>query len=281
MLDELLRAGDKVVLVLKDAEGYQPAPDGTLLTVLGFADKYEGYGNHFGYEPGVYENRLWVRVRADESGKEWSELYSRLAAQDPKALEGREPISALGSGRKIRELPETPFVDGDKITSPALNERQFPGKVAYILWVEYRNIGVKCADGVTPMPVYQLTGKPDAGWSTWTRAEETYQLVERGRPWKFWHKEPIVFESTEDEGRFMHRMGQCEYVKNPKYNLYKWDKNEAVEAIYTDLGDIIAVANGLFGSGPATEVLRYKDRNLGERMRQLTMQGFPREAITA
>lgn len=277
--ENLVKVGDKAILNLKDTEGYNPAPDGTEVTVMGFSDIYYGYANQFGLQPGVYENRVWIRVR-DESGKEWTELYSRLDPKDIRSLETRVPISNLDSKNKIRDLPDTNFVDGDKITSLFFDAGRFPGRIAFVVGVEYHNIGQRRSDD-SPMPLYHISSKPEGGWYMSMREEDSYRLVERGRPWKFWHNQKIEFVNLEDEGLFMHRMGQCEYVRNPKYNLYKWDKEEAVEAIYTDLGDVIAVANGLFGAGPHTDVLRYKDRNLGERMRQLTMQGFPRETKTA
>lgn len=52
--------------------GYNPCPNGTVVTVVGFGEvKYNAkIAKEFGVQPGVYKNRCWVTVRLPNGHQE-------------------------------------------------------------------------------------------------------------------------------------------------------------------------------------------------------------------
>jgi hypothetical protein len=69
-------------------------------------------------------------------------------------------------------------------------------------------------------------------------------------------------------------IGEKDEVRNPKDDLYRWTKEEAIQALKDGLGHSITVDGGLFGSGPHTSVIRFRNEEVGEKIRLLTIEGF-------
>lgn len=277
----IFREGDKVVIIIPAENrewGYNPCPNGTVAEVIGFGEIDYGYANNFGYEPGVYKNKCWVRLLMPDNTQH-TEFEGRLQLVDNEEEQRRRAVYDWTEDGKerLRDLPVTDFIEGDVVTSLYLDERNFPNKRAVISQVHYDYIGKFCSDNITPMPTYSLSDKFPSGWSMGIRhVDEIHlKLVERGNVWKYWHNEPIAWNSVEEQANFYNMLGQIDEIKNPASGNYGWTKDEAVDAIYNDVGDCISVSS-MFGSNPVTFVKRFRDRELGEKVRQLTMKGFPR-----
>lgn len=290
MLGDLLEIGDAVDLhVEKDATVRPCYSEGTKATVIGFCETDYGWANQFGKPPGMYANTFYPNVRL-EDGQELTVYCGNISLLNQEEFKRRDRAGRDERGRFIskdiwlRDLPETPFIEGDKVTCPILHTRDsFPNGIATIVGVKYSNIGDFCADGLTPLPIYDISDRWPSGWHTWVRGwdESRFELVERGWVWKFHNGVPIEFPSIEEQATFLHNIGETYEVRNPAYDLYKWTKDEAVDAIYSGLGHSIHLGNGLFGAGPHTSVRRFKDEAIGEVIRQVTMKGFPRVHQTA
>jgi hypothetical protein len=287
MLGELLVAGDVVVINI-GAEGrewgYDPAPDGAKATVLGFSEIDYGWANQFGRKPGMYINHHWVKIRLEDE-REFTISSGYLEMADKEEFKKRDAACRDHRGHAVwkevwlRELPETAFIEGDRVTGPSIRSRHdFPNGIATVTMVRYNNIGQFCSDNVTPMGIYSFSDKWPSGWSTgaYWADEQELELVERGWVWKYHNNVPIEFPDLTSKANFYKSLGLCDEVRNPACDLYKWEIDEAVDAIYSGLGHGISGDHGLFGSGYRTSVFRFHDEELGEQVRQLTMKGFPR-----
>jgi hypothetical protein len=276
MIGEAINPGEKVLINLtKEAKewGYGPAPDGTEVTLVGFGEINYGYANRFGYAPGVYENRSWANVLLPDGREEHistcylkpvneEEYNKRLAAL---RVDGSIPWNE----KRLRDLPETRFWEDDLVYSPSFFDwLEFENHLARIAKVEYDYIGKTRVDG-SPMPMYGVSNKWPSGWITWLGNWETWELVERGKVWKFWHNEPIAWANDEEHAQFLVTIGQTDEIRNPKDNLYHWTKDEAVQALRDGIGQVISVGNGFFGTSPRIVVRKLRDAELGEKSGRL------------
>jgi len=113
MISELLKIGDQVTVEIEEESrmwGYNPCPNGTVVTVIGFSEHYWGRYNCYRSPPGVYESKTWVKVQ-DENGKVWSEYCGRLHTEDEE--ERREKWFEMGKPNTelfLRDLPEDKFI---------------------------------------------------------------------------------------------------------------------------------------------------------------------------
>lgn len=274
MLGEVLSIGDQCSIKIPKENrewGYNPCPDGTIVTVTSFIDSYYGRTGNFGREPGVYQNGCWVNVSNGQ--KEWCENTGRLTLVDEEEYKHRVAdwrVSPEKYRVKLRDLPATAFWEGDFITCSAIKVFNW-GKL-YIQGIDYQNIGNFCADGVTPMPIYMVSGIGVGGYTH--VGENECSLIERGNVWKYYHNEVINFASLAEEASFFDLLGHTYEVRNPANKLYSWTKDEVLEAIRQGIAHGFSVSNGLFGSGPRPTAIRFKNEELGKRVAEATLRGF-------
>lgn len=265
-----------VIDVLKDNRdaGYNPAPDGTIGTIVGFNEICYGYINNFGMKPGTYLNKYWPHVKL-ETGEtiqistchirhsvdglieERRKAYLQLSEEERRFIE---------NGERVGDLPETHFWPGDVVRSSKHN-----GEKLIIRGIDYTNIDSKCHNG-SQYPFYNISYSFD-DWYTVAREEEL-ELVERGNVWKHYHEEPLEFDTLEEEGRFFKMIGHTTEVRNPNNNLYDWTLEEALQAIKDGLADAVIVTNTPLINLPVTSVIKYNDSKLGRRIAELTLRGF-------
>jgi hypothetical protein len=285
MLGGVLQPGDEVILTIPQENrewGYNPFPDGTKAKFVRFSEMDYGWANQFGREPGIYENDSWAYFQL-ENGKQVCEYCGRAEMVDKEECLRRDAAMRdhrghfIHNGKKLRDLPETRFIEGDVVTSPSLLEHcsGFQDGEAIIAQVNYKDIGKFCTDGVTPIGLYSISPEP----RSWTqhvphRDEVQLTLVHRGNVWKYRHGEDIVWKDDEEQAEFYNQLGLTTEIRNPSTDMYLWTKEEAVQALKDGIGDCICVGNGFFGSGPHTSVKRFNDRELGERIRKQTLVGF-------
>ena len=297
MIDELLRIGDEVTITIPKENrewGYNPCPDGTKATVLGFSETYYGRIGNFGFKPGVYVNRCWVKLHM-EDGREHTEFSSRLEPTDKNEYEHRvaefrkaqqeKPNDWHNNKEFIRELPETPFWEGDKVRVHArlaltVVTGEMPPEhdpeIFTIVEIDFHYLNEKTTIG-TKYPAYKISDKLGSGWHT-SANEDDMKLVERGNVWKFYHGEPLQFADIKEEAAFFMILGHYEEVRNPKTGYYSWTKDEILEAIKSGIVHSFSLGRGIFEFiwDPPTRISAYKflDTSLGERVRQATIKGF-------
>lgn len=292
MIDELMRVGDEVVITIDKENrewGYNPCPDGTKATILGFSEIHYGRLGNFGFKPGVYVNRAWVKVRLPD-GKEYCEWSGRLELTDKDEHERRlaafrklqqEQPDNWQSKEFLRELPETPFWEGDFVRTHGRSAvtsvySEMPPDhdpaVFQIIGIDYHYLTERTQIG-TKYPAYKISSKLGAGWNT-SASEDEMVLVKRGPVWKFFHNEPITFGDIKEEAQFFESLGHTEEVRNPANNLYSWSKEEVLLAIKSGLVHGFSVGSGFFGNGPSINAKRFKNEDLGRRVAQATLEGF-------
>lgn len=292
MNTDLLRIGDKVIVQIEKESrdwGYNPCPDGTVATVIGYSEVHYGRTSNFGKKPGAYENRCWVKLRR-EDGKEWTEFATRFTFADQEEYERR--LAALHQQRQadpnwkpdnhfLRELPETPFWEGDFVfvNGRTLRTDKYgvidSGQDPYLFQIcriDYDRLNTLTHQS-TPYPAYQVSSGLTAGWCIPVSVEDL-TLSERGPVWKFYHDEEITFVNLEEEARFADLIGNTDEVRNPANDLYKWSKDEVLMAISLGLVHGFSLSSGFFGNAKSIRAIRFQDEDLGKRVAAETLKGF-------
>lgn len=270
----MFEIGDQVTITIPKENrewGYNPCPDGTQATVVGFSEITHGRINGCGKKPGVYTNTSWVKVQLSDNSV-ITEFAGRLNLTNAELRERRLQLrrEALRKDNVfwddigfLRDLPETEFWEWDIV--------EFKGQTLKVVGINYENIGQKCYDGCTDMPIYRVGGE---GWYQSPRPEDL-KLVKRGNVWKHYHNEPIQFDNIEDEASLHRALGLTMELRNPgRDDLYSWTKEEVLEAIRGGMAHGLTVHFGFFGSGMHTSAIRFQDENLGKRVAQKTLEGF-------
>ncbi len=293
--------GDRVVVKMDPearAWGRKGPPDGTQGTIIGKTrvTRYEGrFGNsrHF-YEPGVYERDGSFIVLFDSA-----EDITGLSLDDvigKNTLTGLDydiqfVDSAIAAQRlaeyhafsddyitrqrhfenivRIGDLPDTAFWEGDIVLVTREGFSDYPElhtQIEHVEWYwEGRPYQIQWIDA--------KTGKYAGRGHTYAN-EADLCLIERGNVWREAHGEPLIFRNIIEEAAYANGTGRTEEVRNPATELYAWTKDEALVAIKHGIADGFSLSTGFFGSGPSIHVNRFTDRNLGERVRAETLNGF-------
>jgi len=275
MSEKLIQVGDEVTIHIPDDNwdwGYHPVEkqDGVKATVIGFSEMHYTKISNFGLKPGIYDNESWIKIRT-ESGKEYAEFSGRLKLIDRDEYKRRKEVrrnnSELFEKTFIRDLPITEFCEGDHVL--VCGDRRM------IVGIEYN---WKKDD--QPW-TYRISDGFGAGWHTYAKENEI-KLIERGNVWKYYNGEKPSFENIKDEAIFFIMIGHTKSVRNPANKLYKWSKEEILQAINDGIVDGFSIGNGLFGgfeSNMRIESLKFNDRDLGERVRHETLKGFDMEVV--
>lgn len=278
MLEAVMQVGDEVAITIPKENrdwGYNPFPDGTKAVIVGFSEIAYGRLDNFGLKPGVYVNRAWVILSSWEEGilLEFSgrlELTDRMEYERRVALHRQHQQESPSRRRNeefIRDLPETPFWEGDIVRVSSQDNRQLQ-----IISIDYASLPKKTQLG-SEYPAYKVSDSLSAGWHT-SASENEMVLIERGPVWKLFHDEPVTFGSLAEEAQFFERIGRVEEVPNPKSGLYSWTKEEALEAIQDGIIHGFSLSGAFLGLPPSICAKRFTDDNLGKRVAQATLEGF-------
>lgn len=295
MIGLFLRTGDRVIIMIPKENrewGYNPCADGTIAEVIGPTEIAYGRTDNFGKQPGVYENRSWINLRMPD-GQTHAELDSRLTFVE-RGMEEIRKAEWIGAGRPegawLRELPETPFWEGDVIRVPGRPRDFATSKIdprlndpcAYVVTkISYDRLDGQTNVG-TAWPAFQISDGMSTGWHTSVAAEDAV-LVERGDVWKRAHGEPVTFRTLEEEAEFAMRTGTTVEVANPATNRYRWSLDEALAAIRDGVAHGISVGPNpllaaLGDASPRISAFRFRDEALGARVAAATLEGFPQPA---
>lgn len=286
MIGELLKVGDVVVINIPDenwSNGYRPVDKqkGSKGIVTGFGKiTYSRIGS-FGREPGVYTNHSWVTLNVVMD----SISTCFLELEDQEEYKRRYAAWNYTEYRKnekpIAPLPEMDFWEGD-IVSVDWNKadrtygcpQHWAGKEMKIASIKYNYLGQKRNDG-SPMPEYDVTDT-EKECGTCALNQEHLTLVRRGNVWKYYNGEKPVFKDLNEEAAFFAMLGHTDEVRNPASNLYSWNLKEMLAAIRSGIVDGFTVNRGIFGTSDKLHhnAQRFRDRELGERVRAATIEGF-------
>lgn len=262
-------------------------PNGTEVEVVGYEEIDYGYTDNFGRDPGIYENRSWLKVK----GLDYSisscflDLPKVVQAKRVKECQDWHAHSRSSSGhgapyetQRVRLLPETPFWPGDMVELK-VKHPSFDQKTVFVYKIHYYDLTRKTNNG-SPWPAYDIT--PDWPGGSWTspRTENELSLLQRGNVWKHYHEEKIDFPGgLVEEASFAALLGHSWDVRNPKTEVFVWDLDEALEAIQSGLGDSLEIRRGSFFSNRHSyshRVYKYRNEELGKRIANTTLQGFNR-----
>jgi hypothetical protein len=292
MIESVLQVGDEVVITIPQENrefGYNPCPDGSRATVLGFGEIDYGRINNMAKAPGTYLNRAWTKVLL-ENGHRYTEYTGRLQMTDRDMY--RRRVSEWQSRREsgeaeneefLRDLPDTPFWEGDKVsirrTHPAVTSVYGPEsptttepKELVVVRIRYRYLTDTRHDG-SQYPAYHVSDKLGGDWDT-TVSEQEMTLMERGNVWRHFHGKQVTFADLREEANFYVTIGQTCDVRNPDNGLYRWTKDEVLGAIKNGIVDSFMMGGGMFGSTGHIQAIKFRNEDLGRRVSAMTLEGF-------
>ena len=288
-VDVILQTGDRVIHNMdKEARswGRKGPADGTLGTVLGFT-KCKTHKARWGldryfYSPGVYYQDgvpliLWDDGSSEVSG--WDHDLADTVELERRFAAWRKQNHNHGANHRllrIEDLPETQFFELDIVqlkpgTQAASSFQDSPKRlrVSSILWhIKPDERG----------QAYDVEWIDDDGnyarcGSTWLHDNEL-ELLERGNVWREYVNEPLKFADIREELAFAHGTGKVHEQRNPANQLYSWSADEVLAAIRAGTVDSMNLTPGLFGGKTRPTAYRCEDRDLGERVRAYTIEGF-------
>ena len=257
----------KIIVPKENREwGYNPCPDNSEGIIQSFSEITTSRVNCYPvHPPGVYENRYWMNIKLDSG--ELINIGEHCVREIDPLIDKRPYIE----GKFLRPLPDLFLWEGDIVTT---NPGGWLSRYSELMIVniEYDHISWVRDDG-SMFPIYLVSESFDFGWHTCLDKNQL-TFVRRGNVWKFYHNEPIVWDSLEDECNFHMRIGKTEEVRNPKNSLYIWELDDALDAI--EDGTVDGFKMGGFFSIKKIRAHKFLDPELGSRVRKDTLKGFSR-----
>lgn len=279
-LPELLEIGDEVVFHVDPqtrnwTTTFRDIPDGTKGTVCGFEDAiiFAPRVPAFEHTPGVYHQRGAVSVYLPNGRI----VPGSGAVQLVDQAEEKRRDSALRDERnilrtpkvRIGDLPPTLFWEQDTVRVRFPNNPDACEMV--IVGIDYSFMH-KIRDDGSPYPFYRVMFPKNN--SIMSAAESWIELVEQGNVRKHYHGQRLSFSDVQEEADFARLVGKTEEVRNPKSGLFRWTKEEVLDAIRAGHVDGFVSSNGFFRSGVNISARRFHDAELGARVAQTTLEGF-------
>ena len=264
MIAFVLKIGDRVVVTgKKHAEG---APQGAKGEVIGFGEVFTPHIGTMGLYPGVYENPIEVRIRLD-NGQEHLEAVDHLrlpkkADQVTRESEihqaqERDFYSWRSRMRRLRDLPETPFWEGDEVTCQHVSFGDAPMIITHIEYAAYVS---------SPFHAYMI-GTCFCPSITVMTTASSLELSARGDVWKYYHGETLTFSDVAEEAAFFDLLGHTDYVKNPRTGNFVWTYEEALQAVRKGRAHALKSHRGCQN----VSAVRYHDEDLGRRVAAATL----------
>ena len=307
MICKLAKIGDEVIMKMDPearAAGRPGVPDGTRGVVTGHY-RYQSFALPFGYDTKQYEKPgIWLKngalivtwadgsvtneggdvVMADETeyNRRYQELWVVPVIRE-KTKTYAQANRELEKWEWVGELPQTEFEVGDVVTAVSNDGKRETYRITSIDYAYLTPQGMRRCDG-TEMPIYQSDALDENGKRMWGTSlhqkDSELQLVSRGNIWKHLNKQPLSFDSLEEEALFHSQMCWCEELRNPATNDYSWQLPAILEAVRNDTADGFYVSQ-ILNFPKHYVVTRFENRDLGERVRAATMEGFGLVEATA
>lgn len=226
--------------------------NGSLVKLVKYAVSY--FGRAQGFERvGAYCNEHWATVES-QSGQRTvvSTSVLREIGGVTELMNSRDIDE-----RRIGDLPETKFWEGDLVVSEAGVELQ-------VETVMYGDIGRFMPDG-SPLPVYMCSEVGDPAGLIPFR-EDQLTLIERGNVWKRAHGEELSFASDLDEFLFYIRVSEAKAQSKPQSEPYpfRWSAEEIL--------DHIRNGNADFSHGASQIPYKFDDPEIGKKAREYWLE---------
>ena len=281
------RVGDRVrIKVAKHDDEYcPPAPSGSEGVVVGFTEMDYGRNNYGGRRPGIYTNDNYSYVKLD-NGKEVELGTFNLEFVDPtldeiRIGENRKRVAEVGvhehcrlldEEKFLRDLPETDFYEHDLVEYQSDRPYRSPEK-GKITRVEY----LKQYDPRKRNIITYSIKLDESGTVMWIEPERI-KLIERGSIWKYYHNEPLSFDSIPAEYEFWKAVGKVKYISNPKTNNYRWSENEAEAFVLNDKAHGWTGKGSPLSKGSDIQVFFMEDEEFGKKVRNFILDKLEDEA---
>ena len=298
VLGEFLAMGDEVIVCrnTRDPESLHYTklpPDGTRAWVVGFTTYFDFHGRVGRYDrkPGVYRRYgapvfQWI----DEAGNEQigrlhtHHLIWADASLDPQKTRRDTEIWRIhDKGVFVRDLPETPVIEGDIVQLADHFKGHFPNDVARVEGIDYSWDGsMDQFNGDPAANIYRLT--PLEGGFTMNLNANAFVLKERGNYYWYEHDpSQMKFADLKDKASFYKSVGLSEELRNPHSGNYAWSLHEALDYLSEGKGAGIVKHGNPFaplGAEPSKTVHLYDFPtmpDLAKEIREATLHGFNRE----
>ena len=279
-LSELLQIGDEVIFKVDDehrawTDTHKDVPNGTRGVVCGFYDAviYEPRVPVLVNPPGVYHCNGSVSVWLSDGRIVPGDYSIEMIDKDEerrRSVAMRDENGVLHAKQvRLGDLPPTKFWEGDEVrvhfpNNEYAEQKMTIGRIDYSFMHKRRDNG-------SPWPFYDI----NLAQGGTTSAEESWiELVERGNIWKYYHNEPLSFIDLKEEAHFFRLIGQTEEMRNPANGIYRWTKEEVLEAIKNGEVHGFFIKGFIFGRGLHIHAMRFKNEELGKRVAQATLEGF-------
>lgn len=295
ILNVFIKLGDEVkVNVSADSRAcgsYPKLENGLKGTVVGFKEYIDHRERtiHRMEETGTFLMRGMAIVQFEDGQQETMDAHS-IAFVDQSLDEIRRTERSNRGGydtddsvlviKRLGDLPETPFWEGDEVG---------------IIFGSHKGLGQPVTECATPAALivsridYARDSEEDTTYSvsgTYASGHSTGQvrcsardivLIKRGNLWLYHNgqRDAIVFTSIEDEIKFAQQLRTVDEVRNPlRNNYYLWTLSEVLTAVREGRVDAFSMQGGMFGARASIRAKRFEDRDLGERVRAKTIEGF-------
>lgn len=238
-------------------------------------------GQPKGYQTAGYEFDVHPDSQ-EEYDRRYQELWVKPAHED-KAFELTALESVLNNTVRVRDLPTSFAWEQDEIIPKEGYERYFDSGEKCRLFVE--EIEYPGLPSDFSEIVYRVSCRDNEGnhrYGTYIHESQVGDVI-RGNVWKHENGHPLKFSSIEDEAAFHNGMGWAEETRNPKTDNYAWSIEEALDAVESGVVDLIRKSEvmAFFSDRIYITCLKFKDEDLGKRLREKTLKGFGRETPEA
>ena len=281
---ELVRVGDQVIVDIdaESASRFHHLPkNGSRGTVVKF-NRFVEYRERNVKAHGAWELN-GAPIVAFEDGTERIVDCDFLAYQNPKIYEKRfhdewevgvlatnmpfiKARDKMREAVRVGDLPDPDFWLGDSVT---LMFGDDPSKYLKIIDVLY-NAEYEEGNHRYEYAVYDAFTKQRE--STAFCAAYDLELVDRGPLWREFHGLDKKFTSIAEEAAFENMMDSTYKVRSPEGTL-NWTMSDALDAINDGRVDAFNMQRDALGCGHIICV-RFDNREIGERMRLATADGF-------
>jgi hypothetical protein len=250
ILNCFMRIGDRVKMNWTDtSEGWDTQkrkPNGTCGVVVGFHEYFQYYdvSTAQGKKFGKYRCNGAAYVLWDDGESEMVSAHD-ICFEDPFYVHPEVDsiyCKIFNAEAFVEDLPELLLMVGNSLwlkeSVDPIEQTGFRGQEMVIVSIDYRQHGVKCDDGVTPYPIYQVRPKNGSGGSTNVRLSEIHKCDPKSGNYWAWlnDKTKLTFDSSsldgmEEEIRFYESLGKITQVKNPITGDYSWSEDQARSAV--------------------------------------------------
>lgn len=242
-----IRIGDRVEMAVRSNDSgwaTRKVLNGTRGTCIGFVRNkiYCGRVYSGARDPGVFEENgapiiLWDNGITDRpSVNDLVFAYPEDAKSTPRYLhpnnnrpDQAEYQKAFETLEFVSPLPDLPFWEWDVVQASSQKSGRdlwgswTPMRIQSINWNHY---GDFCTDGVTPMPVFNVSPLLHAGGTISVRPDKI-RLVERGLIWKWYNdRANLVFKSLKEEIEVHTALCLRDPVRNPRSGDFIWSTND-------------------------------------------------------